>query len=86
MVSAKSIVYERKGEKDGFAQRFGKEIPDGTLIFMEGKEGTGKSVFAQRFCASILKMAIQVHMFLHSIQLKVSFVKQHQLVTMSENI
>ena len=55
MASAKSIVYERKGEKDGFAQRFGKEIPDGTLVFMEGKEGTGKSVFAQRFCASILK-------------------------------
>ena len=55
MVSTKSIVYERKGEKDGFAQRFGKEIPDGTLVFMEGKEGTGKSVFSQRFCASILK-------------------------------
>jgi len=34
MVSTKSLVYERKGEKDGFAQRFGKEIPDGTLIFM----------------------------------------------------
>ena len=55
MVSTKSLVYERKGEKDGFAQRFGKEIPDGTLVFIEGKEGTGKSVFAQRFCASILK-------------------------------
>jgi len=55
MVSTKSLIYERKGEKDGFAQRFGKEIPDGTLIFIEGKEGTGKSVFAQRFCASILK-------------------------------
>jgi len=55
MVSTKSLVYERKGEKDGFAQRFGKEIPDGTLIFMEGKEGTGKSVFSQRFCTSILK-------------------------------
>ena len=53
MVSTKSLIYERKGEKDGFAQRFGKEIPDGTLIFMEGKEGTGKSVFAQRFCASM---------------------------------
>jgi len=55
MVATKSIIYERKGEKDGFAQRFGREIPDGTLIFMEGKEGTGKSVFCQRFCASLLK-------------------------------
>jgi flagellar protein FlaH len=51
----KSIILERKGEKDGFAQRFGKEIPDGTLIFIEGKEGTGKSIFCQRFCYSLLK-------------------------------
>jgi flagellar protein FlaH len=52
---AKSIILERKGEKDGFAQRFGKEIPDGTLVFMEGKEGAGKSIFCQRFCFSFLK-------------------------------
>ncbi len=54
-MAVKSIVLERKGEKDGFAQRFGKEIPDGTLVFMEGKEGTGKSIFSQRFCFSFLK-------------------------------
>lgn len=52
---AKSIILERKGEKDGFAQRFGKAIPDGSLIFLEGKEGTGKSIFCQRFCYSFLK-------------------------------
>jgi len=52
---AKSIILERKGEKDGFAQRFGKEIPDGSLVFMEGKSGTGKSIFCQRFCFSFLK-------------------------------
>ncbi|UCF50337.1 MAG: hypothetical protein JSU91_02315 [Thermoplasmatales archaeon] len=52
---SKSIILERKGEKDGFAQRFGKEIPDGSLIFIEGKEGTGKSIFCQRFCYSLLK-------------------------------
>jgi flagellar protein FlaH len=52
---ATSIILERKGEKDGFAQRFGKEIPDGTLVFMEGKEGAGKSIFCQRFCVSFLK-------------------------------
>jgi len=51
----KSLILERKGEKDGFEQRFGKEIPDGTLVFMEGKEGTGKSIFSQRFCFSFLK-------------------------------
>ena len=51
---AKSIVLERKGEKDGFAQRFGKAIPDGSLVFIEGKEGTGKSIFCQRFCCSFL--------------------------------
>jgi len=55
MREAKSIVLERKGEKDGFAERFGKEIPNGSLIFMEGKEGTGKSIFCQRFCYSLLK-------------------------------
>ena len=52
---AKSIILERKGEKDGFAQRFGKEIPEGTLVFLEGKEGAGKSIFCQRFCYSFLK-------------------------------
>ena len=51
---AKSIILERKGEKDGFAQRFGKAIPDGSLVFIEGKEGTGKSIFCQRFCCSFL--------------------------------
>ena len=54
-MSSKSIILERKGEKDGFAQRFGKEIPEGTLVFIEGKEGTGKSIFCQRFCYSLLK-------------------------------
>ena len=51
----KSLILERKGEKDGFAQRFGEEIPIGSLIFMEGKEGAGKSIFCQRFCYSFLK-------------------------------
>jgi len=55
MPSAKSIILERKGERDGFAQRFGQDIPDGSLVFMEGKEGTGKSIFCQRFCYSLLK-------------------------------
>ena len=53
-MSAKSIILERKGEKDGFAQRFGKAIPDGSLVFIEGKEGAGKSIFCQRFCCSFL--------------------------------
>ena len=53
-MSSKSIVLERKGEKDGFAQRFGKAIPDGSLVFIEGKEGAGKSIFCQRFCCSFL--------------------------------
>jgi len=55
MVSVKSIVLERKGENDGFAQRFGQAIPNGSLVFLEGQEGTGKSVFCQRFCYSLLK-------------------------------
>jgi flagellar protein FlaH len=55
MKVAKSIIYERKGEKDGFAERFGREFPNGSLVFMEGKEGTGKSIFCQRFCASLLR-------------------------------
>lgn len=55
MVQAKSIVLERKGEKDGFAQRFGQAIPNGSLVFLEGQEGTGKSIFCMRFCKAILK-------------------------------
>lgn len=55
VVKTKSLILERKGEKDGFAQRFGQEIPEGTLIFLEGHEGTGKSIFCQRFCYSFLK-------------------------------
>jgi archaeal flagellar protein FlaH len=55
MQGFKSIILERKGENDGFADRFGKVIPDGSLIFIEGKEGTGKSIFCQRFCFSLLK-------------------------------
>ena len=53
--AVKSLILERKGEKDGFAQRFGQIIPDGTLVFIEGKEGTGKSIFCQRFCYSFLR-------------------------------
>jgi len=55
MQKAKSIELERKGEKDGFAERFGKSFPNGSLIFIEGGEGTGKSIFCQRFCFSFLK-------------------------------
>jgi flagellar protein FlaH len=54
-MTLKSLVLERKGERDGFAQRFGQAIPDGSLVFMEGKEGAGKSIFCQRFCYSFLK-------------------------------
>jgi flagellar protein FlaH len=54
-MSGKSLILERKGEKDGFAERFGVFIPDGSLVFIEGEEGTGKSIFSQRFCSSFLK-------------------------------
>ncbi len=53
--STKSLILERKGEKDGFAERFGREFPTGSLVFLEGKEGSGKSIFSQRFCYSFLK-------------------------------
>jgi len=55
MPEFKSIILERKGEKDGFAERFGRDIPNGSLVFLEGEEGTGKSIFCQRFCYSFLK-------------------------------
>ena len=53
--SLKSLILERNGEKDGFAERFGKVIPEGSLVLIEGKEGTGKSIFSQRFCYGFLK-------------------------------
>lgn len=55
--NAKSLILERNGEKDGFAERFGIGIPNGSLIFIEGAEGTGKSIFCQRFCYSFLRNA-----------------------------
>jgi len=55
MEGAKSLILRRKGETDGFGERFGEEIPNGSLLFIEGKEGVGKSIFCQRFCASILE-------------------------------
>lgn len=55
MKETKSLILKRKGETDGFAERFGDDLPNGSLIFMEGKEGTGKSIFCQRFCASLLQ-------------------------------
>ncbi len=51
----KSLILERNGEKDGFAERFGQVIPDGSLIFLEGNEGSGKSIFCQRFGYTFLK-------------------------------
>ena len=54
MEGTTSLVLKRKGETDGFGERFGSEIPNGSLLFIEGKEGVGKSIFCQRFCASIL--------------------------------
>lgn len=53
--NAKSLVLEREGENDGFAERFGVAIPNGSLVFIEGLEGTGKSIFCQRFCFSLLQ-------------------------------
>lgn len=50
-----SLVLERGGEKDGFEQRFGQMIPEGSLVLLEGEEGTGKSIFCQRFCFAFLK-------------------------------
>jgi flagellar protein FlaH len=56
--NVKSIVLQRKGEKDGFGERLGVYIPDGSIVFIEGEEGTGKSIFSQRFCFSYLESGI----------------------------
>jgi archaeal flagellar protein FlaH len=55
MQGTTSLILRRKGETDGFGERFGSEIPNGSLLFIEGKEGVGKSIFCQRFCASMLE-------------------------------
>ncbi|RLF35754.1 MAG: hypothetical protein DRN03_04700 [Thermoplasmata archaeon] len=55
MRNYKSLVLERRGEKDGFDQRFGREIPDGSIMFIEGGAGSGKSILCQRLCYSFLK-------------------------------
>ena len=54
MPKTKSIDLKRDGMTDGFAERFGREIPEGTMIFIEGKEGSGKSILTQRFVYSLL--------------------------------
>ena len=58
MKNTKSLVLVRNGEKDGFGERFGQEIPDGTLVFLEGEEGSGKSIFFQRFCYAFLTQGV----------------------------
>ena len=55
MAKTKSLELDRDGMTDGFADKFGKEIPEGTIIFMEGTEGSGKSILCQRFCYSFLE-------------------------------
>lgn len=55
MAKTKSIELLRDGMTDGFADKFGREIPDGTTIYMVGEEGTGKSILCQRFCYSFLE-------------------------------
>jgi len=55
MPKTKSMILERGGQTDGLAMRFGKEIPEGSLVFMEGTEGTGKSILCQRLCYSFLR-------------------------------
>jgi flagellar protein FlaH len=73
--NVKSIILERKGEKDGFAERLGVYIPDGSIIFIEGEEGTGKSIFCQRFCISYLKNGISCSYISTQFTIK-SFLKQ----------
>ncbi|MCK5261024.1 MAG: hypothetical protein KAJ44_02485 [Thermoplasmatales archaeon] len=55
MSKTKSIELIRDGMTDGFAEKFGREIPEGTTVFMEGAEGAGKSILCQRFCYSFLE-------------------------------
>ena len=55
MPKTKSMELVRDGITDGFAEKFGREISEGTTVFMEGTEGTGKSILCQRFCYSFLE-------------------------------
>jgi flagellar protein FlaH len=55
MVKTKSLELERDGMTDGFAEKFGMVIPEGTTVFIEGSEGVGKSILCQRFCYSFLE-------------------------------
>jgi flagellar protein FlaH len=55
MPRTKSLDLKRDGMTDGFAERFGMEIPEGTLVFIEGLEGAGKSILCQRFLISFLR-------------------------------
>jgi flagellar protein FlaH len=51
----KSMDLKRDGVSDGFAERFGMEIPEGTMVFIEGLEGSGKSILCQRLLIGFLK-------------------------------
>jgi len=55
MPKTKSMELIRDGMPDGFGEKFGMEIPEGTTVFMEGAEGAGKSILCQRFCYSFLE-------------------------------
>ena len=55
MPKTKSLELLRDGITDGFADKFGREIPEGTTVFIEGEESSGKSILCQRFFYSFLK-------------------------------
>jgi flagellar protein FlaH len=55
MPKSKSIELIKDSTPDGFAEKFGREIPEGTTVYIDGVESSGKSVTCQRFCYSFLE-------------------------------
>jgi len=62
-------------EKDELTRFLGFGLPKNSLLLMEGKDGTGKSVISQRFCYSLVKEGVSVS-YISSELNTVSFIEQ----------
>ncbi|HDP73362.1 MAG TPA: hypothetical protein ENN46_00170 [Candidatus Woesearchaeota archaeon] len=62
-------------EKDELTRFLGFGLPRNSLLLMEGRDGSGKSVISQRFCYSFLKEEVSVS-YISSELNTVSFIEQ----------
>src|SRR3989344_7611630 len=51
----KTDIYDISLERDELTRSIGGSLPKQSIILIEGIDGTGKSIIAQRFCYGLIK-------------------------------